>query len=112
MGALIDSGRGTEVEKVIQQTIQNGAKEAVAVAYLKRGDLMVGRNNHKDALIDGYLRTILLHESVKEIQPEALYKAVKSLEALKQATYADKWRKKLLAEYPSDPYTARLKAGS
>ncbi len=111
MDALIVAGRGSEVDKVIQAMIQSGKNESVAVAYLKRGDLFVARGNHKDALIDGYLRTVLLYSSVKEIQPEALFKTVKSFEELKQATNAEKWRKKLLAEYPSDPYTAKLRSG-
>ena len=64
------------------------------------------------ALIDGYLRTIVLFEQVKDVQPEALYKAVKCFEDLGQAAHADKMRKKLLAEYPQTAYAKWIQAGS
>jgi len=83
-----------------------------AMAQIKRGDIERKKENLKEALVDGYLRTIVLFKQVKEVQPEALYKAAKCFEELGEHSYAEKMRKTLLEKYPLDPYTGKIKAGT
>jgi hypothetical protein len=96
--------QSSELEKQLNAAISSGSKEACAVAYMIRGDMMKDKGDPKMALVDGYLRTVLLFENVKEIQPEALFKTAKCFEAMKQPAQADRWRKKLMAEYPQSSY--------
>ena len=102
----------SKLDKALTEVIEQGSRDVAAVAQIKRGDMLKQQGKLKEALVDGYLRTILLFSRVKEAQPEALYKAVKCFEDLKQVSYADKMRKKLLAEYPNDPYAQKVKSGT
>ena len=52
---------------------------------------------------------IVLFQDIKEVQPEALYNAIKCFEQLNQGGYANKLRQKLLAEYPDDKYSEEIK---
>jgi len=63
----------------------------------------------KEALLDGYLRAILLFQDVGLVQPEALYKAIKAHEALNEAQFAERWRRRLLASYASSEFATKLK---
>ena len=48
----------------------------------------------------------------KHMQPEALFNAAACFEELGQAVYAEKMRKKLMAEYPQSTYTRRIQSES
>jgi TolA-binding protein len=69
------------------------------------------QGNYKDALLDGYLRTVVLFGDIKPTQPEALYKAAQCFDQLGQGPYAERMRKKLLADFPQDPYAQRVQSG-
>ena len=69
------------------------------------------RKQYKDALVEGYLRTIVLFQDVREVQPEALYQAARCFEELGESGNAEKMRKKLLADYPDSSYSKQLNAG-
>ena len=75
---------------------------------MKRGDVLLAQGDAKSALRDGYLRTILMFQDVKDIQPEALYKAMKAHQSIGEHPYAEKWRKRLLAGYPTSEYAKQL----
>ena len=109
--ALIANNKETKARKVLSEAIAVGDRVTAAIAQIKRGDLDQKKGDSKTALVDGYLRTVILYADIKEVQPEALYSAVKCFEQLQQSSYADKFRKRLLAEFPKDPYTARLQSG-
>jgi len=98
------SKQTVEMEKQLNLAISSGSKESCAVAYVKRGDLYKDKGDLKAALVDGYLRTVLMFENVKEIQPEALFKTANCFEEMKQPAQADRWRKKLMADYPQSSY--------
>ncbi len=95
----------------LTKRIEEGDRETVAIAQIKRGDIDMTAGDFEKALLDGYLRTITLFRSVKSVQPEALYKAMKCFEALGQQTHAAKMRKILLAEFPENPYSNEAKSG-
>jgi len=109
--ALLTDRQYPKLEAEISAAIAEGGLEVAAVAQNKRGDLKMEKKEFKEALVDGYLRTVVLFEEVKSAQPAALYKAAQCFEQLGQATYAERMRKKLLADFPQDPYSNKLKSG-
>ena len=114
--ALLQTQKSDKLKKVLDKAEEKGKelgdRKLLARVQLKRGDVLKAGNMLKDALTEGYLRVIALYQDVKEIQPEALYKACKSFEELSQLGNAERMRRKLLAEYPQDPFAERLKAGN
>jgi TolA-binding protein len=111
LDALIADQQDAKTETVLGKIIELGSRDGAATALNKRGEMKMRRNSYKDALIDGYLRTIVLFEDVKQAQPEALYKASKCFDQLGQAPYAEKMRKKLMQEYPQSRQAELAKSG-
>lgn len=107
--ALLKEKQFAKLSRILGDAIQMGDREVAAVALVKRGDIDMEKGEGKKALLDGYLRTILLFQDVKVIQPEALYKAMKAHQALNEHNYAEKWRKRLLSGYASSDYAKKLK---
>jgi tetratricopeptide (TPR) repeat protein len=107
--ALLKEKQFAKLSRILGDAIKTGSRQVAAVALVKRGDIDMEQGEGKKALLDGYLRTILLFQDVKEIQPEALYKAIKAHEALNEHQYAEKWRKRLLSGYASSDYAKKLK---
>jgi tetratricopeptide (TPR) repeat protein len=110
--ALLEAGREATLKAQLGEAVKSGNRAVAARAQLKRGDIDMKNGKFQDALVDGFLRTAILFGDVKEVQPEALYKAMKCFEQLQQVSHAEKMRKKLLAEFPDDRYSQELKAGS
>jgi len=106
--ALLKEKMHGKLLRILDDAIQTGAREVAAVALVKRGDIFMAKRETKKALLDGYLRTVLMFQDVKSIQPEALYKAVKAHEALNENNYAEKWRKRLLSSYGTSEYAKKL----
>jgi len=109
--ALLADEQYGKLKEILTRQIQTGSRAAAAVAQLKRGDLEMKRGNYKEALLDGFLRIVVLFEDIKSVQPEALYKAAICFDHLGQGPYAEKMRKKLLEEFPQDPYAQQVRAG-
>lgn len=110
--ALLADNQLARLEKVMEEAVKRGTRPMAAVAQMKRGDIQRKRGELKEALIAGYLRTAYFFRDVKDVQGEALYKSVKCLEELGQHGHADKMRKKLLQEFPNDPYAQKLRSGA
>jgi len=109
--ALLQADREATLKKILTQVVQRGDRELAALAQIKRGDIERKGGNFKDALVDGYLRTIVLFEQVKSVQPEALYKAMKCFEELGQMSYAEKMRGRLLNNFPESRFTRAVQTG-
>jgi tetratricopeptide (TPR) repeat protein len=107
--ALLKEKKYATLRRILDDAIQTGARSVAAVALVKRGDMDMEKGEAKKALLDGYLRTVLLFQDIKAIQPEALYKAMKAHEAVNEHHFAEKWRKRLLSGYPSSEYARKLK---
>jgi len=103
--ALRKAKKYEKLKLMLTQMIETGSRSAAAIAQIKRGDIDMDRGDVNTALVDGYLRTIVLFRDIKEAQPEALYKAMKAFKAKGQHSHAEKMRKKLLAEYPKSSYS-------
>ncbi len=107
--ALLAENASAKLRNALEKAIQSGARDVAAEAQLKRGDLDMKKDDPKSALIDGFLRTIVLYQDVKEVQPEALFKAYKCFDKLGQNAAKDNMRKVLLAEYPQSKYARELR---
>lgn len=110
--ALIETEQFLKLRKALDIAVQKGNRQVAAVAQVKRGDIDMKKGEFKNALIGGYLRTIVFFGQLKFIQPEALYKAAKCFEKLGQHSHAEKMKKKLMTEYPRDPYTDQVRIGT
>lgn len=110
--ALLADNQIARLKKAISDAVASGNRTLAARALIMRGNIEKKQGNLKEALVDGYLRTVVLFQDVKEVQPKALYEAAKCFEALGQLTYVEKMRKKLLAEYPDSPYSQQIKSGT
>ena len=102
-GAQQFSTLKTELDTVIA----GGNRDMAALAQLIRGDMYLAQGQKQDALYD-YLRTVVLYEQVKEVQPEALFKAAQMLEELRDPRATD-LRKKLVADFPASDYAKRVR---
>ncbi len=108
--ALLKLNKNSILTREIDVTLRKGSRGAVAVAYILKGDIAKKEGKLETALIDGYLRTVVLYRDQKSAQPEALYKAYLSFQELNQVTYAEKMRKKLVEAFPRSSYTLKLQS--
>jgi tetratricopeptide (TPR) repeat protein len=110
--ALLKDNKEATLNRILAKAVVDANPEIAASAHNMRGDIEMQKGNFDEALISGYLRTIALFKQAKQAQPEALYKASKCFEQLRpaQLSNADKMKKRLLAEYPQDPYAEKLKS--
>ena len=107
--ALNKAKQNEKLNRVLQEAVENGTREVAATAQVMRGNMQFDKGNYKEALVDGYLRTIVLFQDVKGIQPEALFKAIKAHEKVGEHSHAEKWRKKLLSDYPDSSYSKEIR---
>ena len=110
--ALLRTQQHAKLRRALTDAIGHGNRTVAAIAQIKRGDMDKDKGNLREALLDGYLRTVVLYQQVKSVQAEALYKAATCFKELGQHSYAEKMRKKMLADYPDSPYTKRIRSGS
>ena len=109
---LLETEQYIKLSKALTIAIKGGSRQLAAVAQIKRGDIAKQKGNLDDALIDGYLRTVVFFQGVKSVQAEALYKAAKCFEEKGQHSYAEKMRKDLLSSYPQSEFAQRVKSGA
>ena len=107
--ALLALKEFSKLRKVLDKVIKTGSRQGTAIAQVKRGDIYKQQGNTEKALVDGYLRTVVLFKAIKGIRPEALFKAAKAFEELGEQQYAERMRKLLLEEFPNDKYAAKIK---
>lgn len=107
--ALLEEGRTATLQTALSEAIQTGSRSLAAVALLRRGDVNMREGNPREALVDGYLRVVLLFRDVSAVQPEALYKAMEAHQEQNEVTYAERWRQRLLTNYGTSEFAQRLK---
>lgn len=110
--AMIADNKEAGVERILSDAIQKGDRDVVAVAHVKRGNVLKKKGNLKEALWDGYLRVTEMYRDQKDAQPEALYQAARCFDELGMGSHAERLRKRLLAEYENTPWAERLKSGN
>jgi len=92
----------------LDQAISSGPRSEAAKAQVMRGDIRLAQGQVEAAVMD-YLRTAILFESEKAIQPEALFKAGQGLEQLRDPRAKEMYRK-LVQNYPSSSYAQDAKS--
>ncbi|MDA1043618.1 MAG: hypothetical protein O3C57_00180 [Verrucomicrobia bacterium] len=108
--ALLKLNKSSILTREIDTMLRDGSRGAVAAAYIIKGDIQQKEGKFEDALIDGYLRTVVLYRDIKEVQPEALYKAYLCFKELNQVTRAENMQKKLVDGFPKSAYTRKLQS--
>ncbi len=106
--ALLRENRAAKLDDLLEQAIKSGNRMASASALILRGDLILKggdtQDHHTRALKDGYLRVVTLYRSVRTVQPEANYKAAKSLEKLGMTSRAQARREVIRKEFPGSEW--------
>lgn len=110
--ALLQAGRESALLRALGKAVESGDRVIAAQAQIKRGDILKKKGNPKEALVDGYLRVVTLFQSVEQVQPEALFKAMQCFEELKEPTHAERMRKLLLGKYPQSEWAQQAKTGA
>lgn len=80
--ALRNDGQLPVLDKELSETVKTASREASAWAYVMRGDLLERQDKRKEALVDGYLKALIMFQDVTSCRKEALEKTVKVMEAL------------------------------
>jgi tetratricopeptide (TPR) repeat protein len=107
--ALLETDQEMTLKDALSKAIESGNRALAAAAQIKRGDIERKNNKLQNALIDGYLRTVLLFRDIKALRPEALYKTVLCFKELGRHSDAERWRKRLAVEFPQSPYIEKLR---
>lgn len=106
---LLANDRMASLRTAIDEAVSSGSRQLAAFGLIRRGDMEKEAGRMKEALVDGYLRVVLLFRDVPSAQPEALFKAIQVHEELNEVTYAERWRQRLLSGYPTSEFAQRLR---
>jgi len=98
--ALHRSGQGTALQKELEKILAHGSREESAWAYLMRGDVLVEEGKREQALLDGYLKTVILFDDIASCRRQALEKTVQTMTDLGD-TRSERFRRLLLSEFPN-----------
>jgi len=113
--SLLALGKSTQLEAALDKAFKTGDRYASGAALLLRGDMILKDGNEsveasRKALVDGYLRVVLLYKEeslANKLQPEALYKAARCFEKLSQSSRAEAMRSELKRSYGSSPWASK-----
>ena len=83
----------------LNAAMKDKSREVRAKAYIVNGDLLMSQYNAKDALVDGYLRAVVVYSDVKSLRKEALAKTIKAMDSLRDPKAYD-MRLLLRKEFP------------
>ena len=112
--ALIKNNQTSTLEQVLAKAASSGDRFSSGSALIARGDAIIAKDDTpagaKKALVDGYLRVILLYrdpEVASRIRPEALYKAALCFDKAGQTSRASDLRSELKSQYAGSPWAAK-----
>jgi len=103
LDSLVKDGNYPAAESKVREMLRIKHPPTQALAYLVRGDVLAAQNKLEEAMMNGYLRAIVLYPDVRSVRPEALAKGAKALERLRDPRAAT-MRQLLLDQYPSSPF--------
>lgn len=104
--ALSAAKRNDDLRKELDASIATGRRDDAATALVMRGNMLRAVGKNEDALQD-YLKTVWFFEEVKDVQPEALFKAAEGLKEAGDAR-AEECRKALLQKYPDSEFAKKV----
>jgi hypothetical protein len=106
--AMLSTGAHMQLRKELDKVIGSAASDTAAAAYLMRGNLSLKLGDEDEALAD-FLKVTTLFQSMKALQPEALFNAANLLDAARDPRGAD-MRKQLVQEYAGNEFAAKAAA--
>jgi len=109
--ALLAEGRDATLKKNLGEAVAKGDRNTQATALLMRGNMFSKKNEFKDALVDGYLRVVVLYKKQPNARAEAMYKSINCFTQLGQSSFAEQMRQKLISEYPKSEFAKKAKTG-
>lgn len=109
--ALLMTDQKSTLRRELERWVTSGQPEGAAWAYVMRGDLLMREGQEEQALVDGYLRTVLMFEDVRSCRREALEKTIRAMERVGDHR-AETYRKALREEFPEPEPAAKPTAGS
>ena len=80
--SLLVAKQFDKLQPILTELIEKGERSEAARAQIMRGDIRQAQGQVEGAVLD-YLRTVVLYESEREAQPEALFKAAEGLDKLR-----------------------------
>lgn len=107
--AMLETGKTAKLAPALDEAMKTAPRPVAARACILRGDLLKSESRTRDALKDGYLRTVTLFRDQRAAQPEALFKAAQAFEELQEVRYAEKMRQQLLTAYSDSEYAKKLR---
>jgi tetratricopeptide (TPR) repeat protein len=107
-GALLSAKMFDKLSPSLDQAISSGSRSDAAKAQVMRGDIKLAEGQLEAAVMD-YLRSAILFESETSVQPEALMKAGKGLEQMRDPR-AKEMYKMLVTKYPASPFAQEARS--
>jgi tetratricopeptide (TPR) repeat protein len=104
--ALLAAGRSLRLQKELDETIATGPRSGAAAAQVMRGNMFLAVGKKDEALSD-YLRTVLFFQDVRDVMPEALFRASERLKELGDAR-AQEYQGMLLQKYPESEFAKKV----
>jgi tetratricopeptide (TPR) repeat protein len=106
--ALLKAGLHDKLTPSLDQAIKSGSRADAARAQIMRGDIRMAKGEIEPAAMD-YLRSAILFENEKDVQPEALLKAGQALDKLRDPRAKDMYRR-LVEGYPQSSQAQEARA--
>jgi tetratricopeptide (TPR) repeat protein len=103
--ALLGAKQYEKLSLSLDELIKTGSRTDAAKAQIMRGDIKTSQGQIEGATMD-YLRTVILFENERDVQPEALYKAAEALEKNRDPRAKGLYAK-LRDQYAASPYAAK-----
>lgn len=100
--ALLAAKQFDKMLPQLDEMISKGSRTDAAKAQVMRGDIKLNQANIEGAVLD-YLRSALLFDSEKAVQPEALFKAAEGLEKMRDPRAKDLYRR-VASEFGNTPW--------
>jgi len=114
--ALLSAGRFAKLEEILERAAKSPLPDGQARANIIRGELLRKQGKSKEALRDGFLRTVVLFKgwpdpSVRDARAEALYKAAQCFDELGSISPASRLRSLCMQEHAESRWAHMLKSG-
>ena len=106
--AMVDAKQFDKLSPQLDELIKKGSRPDAAKAQILRGDIKMSQANVEGAVLD-YLRSAILFESEKSVQPEALFKAADGLDKLRDPRAKDLY-KRVASEFAGTPWGQKAAA--
>jgi tetratricopeptide (TPR) repeat protein len=105
--SLLGAEQYERLEPLLDDLIAKGDRAEAARAQIMRGDIKKQRGLTEEALLD-YLRTVILFDAVRDVQPEALFKAGEALDEMRDPR-ANSMYERIVEDYSGSPFAQQAR---